>query len=239
MHLNKLNNFRVLKNLGSRITKVIVFDEEDHTGYQAFYNEGDECLADKSKKYSSRVKYQCDPDGQNGINDYPKMVVNGEYQGINQCKFDFVWFSKFACSPCRLDQVNLFENFCRKGHSEIHATRKPGENCVIDFPPDKFIEKNPDYLENKRHGIIKHQGYKYVTKPLFHKKCSLLADITEHPILKFFSQLLASVMVILVCCLTLTCVKYNRVSNEYEQVRQAERPSGGDSQIFRRNDSNV
>lgn len=33
MHLNKLNNFRVLKNLGSRVTKVIVFDEEDHTGY--------------------------------------------------------------------------------------------------------------------------------------------------------------------------------------------------------------
>ena len=90
---------------------------------------------------------------------------------------------------------------------------------MIDFAPDKFLENNPDYHENLKHGIIKHQGYKYVAKPLFHKKCKLLSDITEHPVLKFFSQLLASVMIILVCCLTLTCVKYNRVSYEYDQVR--------------------
>ena len=68
--MDSLNNFRTLKNLGSRILDVRPFQNKDHSGYQVIYNEGDDCIADPGRQYQSHVKYQCDPDGF-GLNDFP------------------------------------------------------------------------------------------------------------------------------------------------------------------------
>lgn len=68
--MDSLNNFRMLKNLGSRILDVRPFQNKDHSGYQVIYNEGDDCIADPGRQYQSHVKYQCDPDGF-GLNDFP------------------------------------------------------------------------------------------------------------------------------------------------------------------------
>ena len=81
------------------------------------------------------------------------MVTVNDYRGVNQCVFDFIWHSRFACSPCRLDQVDIVESFCdEKGFSKVHATRKAGEQCVIDFPPEKLMSGG-DYKSAEMVGI--------------------------------------------------------------------------------------
>ena len=94
-------NYRELKNLGSRILDVRPFHNDERTGYQVIYNEGDPCLVEPGKKYQSHVKYQCDPEYKESPNDFPQMVVPDHYQSTEtQCNFDFVWHSRFACPPC-------------------------------------------------------------------------------------------------------------------------------------------
>ena len=42
-------------------------------GFQVTYEDGDTCYADSSKKYTSTVRYICDPEegSQNKMNDFP------------------------------------------------------------------------------------------------------------------------------------------------------------------------
>ena len=88
-----MKNFRVLKNLGSRIFDVRPYLEEDRTGYLVIYDEGDQCLSDPSKRYMSKVRYQCNPEGNTSLNDFPKMIEVEDYAGSGQCSFDFIWSS--------------------------------------------------------------------------------------------------------------------------------------------------
>jgi len=67
------------------------------------YSEGDECLAEPGRRYQTHVKYQCDPDGHDELNDFPQLVSVVNYDASKSCVFDFVWKSRFACSPCQLD----------------------------------------------------------------------------------------------------------------------------------------
>lgn len=65
------HNFRELRNLGSRILDVRPFHNEDRTGYQVIYNEGDPCVVDPARPYQTNVKYQCDPEFKDTPNDFP------------------------------------------------------------------------------------------------------------------------------------------------------------------------
>lgn len=149
MHNKK--NFRELKNLGSRILDVRPFHNDERTGYQIIYNEGDACLSDPSRKYQSHVKYQCDPEYKDNPNDFPQMVVAQSFQSTStQCIFDFVWHSRFACSPCTIDQVNLHQTFCDgNGNAKVHVTRKEGERCVIGHTPQSFISTYPEWKDDE------------------------------------------------------------------------------------------
>ena len=106
------------------------------------------------------------------------MVTANDYRGVNQCVFDFIWHSRFACSPCRLDQVDIVESFCdEKGFSKVHATRKADEYCVVDFTPESVLKQWPEYKTDEKMGVYTHKGQKYVTKPKFAGKCDLIKDI--------------------------------------------------------------
>lgn len=108
-----IKNFKVLKNLGSRILDVRPYYIKGRAGFQVLYNEGDPCLSDPMRNYQSHVKYQCAPDSHTDIQDYPMLVNSSEnYQGANECVFDFIWKSRFACSPCTRDQVILHSSRC-------------------------------------------------------------------------------------------------------------------------------
>ena len=105
-----LTNFRILKNLGSRVHSVKPYYENGgSSGFQVMFAEGDHCLGDPARRYESKVNYQCDPNENDEANlyDFPQLVAGDEYFGVHQCKFDFVWKSRFACSPCTMDQVKF------------------------------------------------------------------------------------------------------------------------------------
>ncbi len=72
-HAQDLKNFRVLKNLGSRIYNVSPFydSHNEKAGYDIEYKGGDNCLADERVEYKSHVRYQCDVNGHENINDFP------------------------------------------------------------------------------------------------------------------------------------------------------------------------
>ena len=76
-----MKNFRVLKNLGSQINDVRPYLEDDRSGYLVIYTEGDECLSDPSSRYTSKVRYQCNPEGNSSINDFPRMIEVNDYAG--------------------------------------------------------------------------------------------------------------------------------------------------------------
>lgn len=135
-HLNKMNNYRVLKNLGSMIENVNPISNAELSGYEVVYNEGDACLANPDTRYKTFVRYLCDIDGESKINDFPKLIPTTGYDGVNECAFSFVWHSRFACSVCQLNQVHIHEGFCgTDGSAKVHIERKAGEQCVIDFLP--------------------------------------------------------------------------------------------------------
>ena len=142
LHVDALRNFRLLKNLGSRVHSVKPYYESDSSGFQVMYGEGDHCLSDKSRRYESMVNYQCDPNENDEANlyDFPQLVAGEKYYGVHQCKFDFVWKSRFACSPCTMEQVVFTNSFCgADGMLSVHAERKEGEQCVIDFIPEAVL----------------------------------------------------------------------------------------------------
>lgn len=54
--------------------------------------------------------------------------------------------------------------------------------------------------------------------------------------MNFLGQVLGAVFAILVFCLAFTCCKYNRVSNQYEEVRQRERSTSNATIVDRNAD---
>lgn len=77
--MSQLKNFRVLKNLGSRILDVKPYVDSERAGYQVIYSDGDDCLDGSGRRYQSHVKYECDPEGDKRLNDFPKLITYGDY----------------------------------------------------------------------------------------------------------------------------------------------------------------
>ncbi len=50
----------------------------------------------------------------------------------------------------------------------------------------------------------------------------MIEDIQNHPFLNFLSQVIGAVFAVLICCLLLTCCKYQKVSAQYEQIKQVD-----------------
>ena len=105
-----MKNFRAVKNLGSRINSVVPSMKKDDSGFTVSYIDGDVCLADTTQNYRSNVRYLCDHLSEDQIVDFPLLDVprdptTGPYKGNSQCVFEFVWESRFACSPCSDEQV--------------------------------------------------------------------------------------------------------------------------------------
>ena len=169
------------------------------------------------------------------MSDFPQLVHTNDqksYFGLGQCIFEFVWKSRFACSVCRLDQVTLHENFCAAdGTASVHARRKPGQHCTMDFVPEAFSKNG--YLEDEFMGVYKHNGEKYVGKANFKKRCNAIFDAAKHPFLKIVLDVLAVALTILILCIIFTCQKYRNVYNEYDLLRQ--RSSSSSSRVVDRN----
>ena len=92
-----------------------------------------------------------DPDFKDNPNDFPQMVVADDYQGTaTQCIFDFIWHSRFACPPCKSDQVKIHKSFCdANGVSKWHVTRNEGERCVIGHTPNSWLKTFPDFKKDE------------------------------------------------------------------------------------------
>ena len=100
----------------------------------------------------------------------------------------------------------MTQSFCdANSQAFVHITRKDGENCMLDFAPDSYLEHKTDYYQDKHAGVYIHNGAKYISKTAFIKSCDIKDDIVAHPILRFFAQVLGAVFSILVFCLFLTC----------------------------------
>jgi len=98
----------------------------------------------------------------------------------------------------------LHEEFCGEdGISKVHAQRKTGEPCVIDFAPDSVAEQG--YLDNEMMGVYMHKGQKYVSKTDFKRRCNVVDDISAHPFLKFLRDVLAVSFTVLILCILITC----------------------------------
>ena len=159
------------------------------------------------------------------------------YQGINQCKFFFIWRSPFACSVCQLDQVILHQGFCgQDGTATVHVEKKPDAQCMLDFIPDSFNTEARSYLENDMKGVYSYnKERKYVSKRSFKRNCTMVKDIQSHPILNFIMQLLSVIFSILLLCLLVTCCKYRRVQSRYQELAQRDSST---SEIVNRNSKN-
>ena len=117
------------------------------SGFFVSYNEGDQCLADPARRYQSNINYVCDPDGHSKLVDYPAVLPSKD-----DCTFEFIWRSRFACSVCHIDQVVIHEELCGKdGTSRIHVERKHGAQCVLDFAPQNLIDEG--YFEDSLQGV--------------------------------------------------------------------------------------
>ena len=47
----KQYDYRMLKNLGSRILDVKAYETEEHAGFIVTYNEGDQCIGEPGRRY--------------------------------------------------------------------------------------------------------------------------------------------------------------------------------------------
>lgn len=194
--------YRVLKNLGSRVLNVKPYQSKSQSGFYVNYTEGDQCMADPSRRYHSYINYECDPDGHSKLVDYPAVLHSKD-----ECNFEFVWRSRFACSICHVEQVVLHEEFCGKdGTSRVHVERKQGAQCVLDFVPQTL--EDDGYLDHEFSGVYERKGIKYVSKHSFMRKCSVLSDISDHSFLNFIRDCLAVTFTIVILGIVCTYGKY-------------------------------
>ena len=98
------------------------------------------------------------------------------------------------------------------GLLNVQATRKPGEHCVIDFPPEALLEVSPYFWEDELMGVYKHRDNSYVSKESFKRPCSLTSDLNSNSVLAFLSQLVGIIFAITLFCLILTFCQYKKVS---------------------------
>ena len=147
-YMEELKNFRVVKNLGRRVHSVHPFITPHMSGFEVEYIDGDYCLASPGQTYRSKVKYVCDPYGEENMVDYPLLEVPptiGDYQGVNQCNFDFIWESRFACAPCTDQQVEYSEGFCQEDGYRLITITKTDDECVITQPTNGKTARNRLY----------------------------------------------------------------------------------------------
>ena len=102
----KHENLKMLFNIGSYIEYIKFLPmlvNKDYklgktTGYYIKYSQGDLCLSDPSRNYTSYLFNICD---KYTNNNYPMY----KFKMNNNCTFVFEWKSKYGCKSCNLDET--------------------------------------------------------------------------------------------------------------------------------------
>lgn len=92
------NNIKKIKNLGSKMSKIILNPgrpeiQNMNPGVIIKYSDGDECQENHNLNYTSYIFFSCD---KSGYNSPPKLVE----KLVDKCVFIFEWESRFACPSC-------------------------------------------------------------------------------------------------------------------------------------------
>ena len=97
---------KVLRNLGRRFEdSKMISGYSVPAGYEVLYNGGDTCDEDKSKKYSTRIKYHCDHKQE----EYNMPIV----ELLSPCNFQISWYSKLACPICStVNDLDRISSMC-------------------------------------------------------------------------------------------------------------------------------
>ena len=212
-----LQNFRILKNLGRQIYQVSTLTGKQ-TGYSVFYTHGDSCMKHPDRNYTSSVTYVCNPNSDKQLSDFPNFNEDPDYRGQSQCHFNIVWHTRLACSPCRKSDVTMSRGMCEaNGMRTVHATRNVGANCVIDLENEGWSMKHGFGSHN---GLFKFKGKQFVDKSAWIEECSMTNEMVEHPHVRMFLKVIASLFGVILCLLLCMCCKYQQVNSAYSKLKE-------------------
>jgi hypothetical protein len=105
----------ILVNLGSEVTAA----SPSVSGLVLNYSNGDWC--DENTRFASSIYFVCDKEEVEG---WPL------YMGFQDCVFQFLWPTVYACPVCRFDQLRMQNSTCRDGVKVVHVF--PGKECVLE-----------------------------------------------------------------------------------------------------------
>lgn len=96
-------NFKIIKNLGSKISKIILSSgspaiENTYPGFLIKYSDGDQCLSNPEISYTSYIFVICN---KNANYNTPKLISKLN----NNCTFIFEWENKFGCPSCLKENI--------------------------------------------------------------------------------------------------------------------------------------
>jgi hypothetical protein len=126
----KFDRFRFQRSLGTEIETIATHGQD---GYTIRYKEGDFCNVKKDIKFTSEVRYVCDPH-----EDFGKPVMLPFEGNLTHsmteadCHYVFEHRTKYACSQCRSDQVQYIRGTCDSGYRDVHILPKVrSEKCIV------------------------------------------------------------------------------------------------------------
>jgi hypothetical protein len=90
-----IDKFRVLVSVGSNLNRI---SDTSSQGFTVEYTDGDICNRETGKRFRSTIHYVCDPATDDHTDPKTPVFVN-----FNECEYEFLFPSQYACAQCRGD----------------------------------------------------------------------------------------------------------------------------------------
>jgi hypothetical protein len=188
---------KTIRNLGAILSNVEITDN----GFTLSYSEGDVCDADSSKRYRTDVIYKCDSMGDS----IGTPIIN--FLGDEDCKFEILWFSKYACRSCRAEDVNSIAGKCLSSGNRVY-TYEPKETASCLIGSQRSDLKSETMSETTRLRVTLDKI----------RPCSQQEDINELATYLIASLLLG--VVFMFACLSFTCCRNRSLQHQYDRVNR-------------------
>ena len=240
-----VDQFRVQISLGSTIESI---SEITENGLTVTFENGDICDSSTGQKYTSQINFLCDQDdNDNEYTDWNKQDtsnnnINNDHKQSHQpilpeflkkeeCHFTFNWRSKFACSQCRIEQLDFVVGQCGErsscGEDEEECNfrkivNKPqkGNKCILY---DNFVSKN-DGTPIHEHSSTTVVQANFMLKPYQLEECNIYEDIVyKNPLIKLITAAAAILATMLAICGFFICCSYCQLERRYTSLQDSVR----------------
>ena len=166
------------------------------------------------------------------------------FVGYNECVYEFLFPSQYACAQCRADQADQIRGQCEQtaphsstlqkltteieqswdytGIRKIFNAPVAGERCLVVEQQTVKVDGTPI----KSYSKLGETGEKimYVDKNTYAEECNIYQDMVDNsPLVKFGSLAVAVLVALLLICGCFLCCTYFQLEQRFDELQMTVR----------------